>query len=891
MNLFENRIKFNRNPVFFSSKLNFPQGIVLNIPMAEPTPLMKQYRRIKEEYPDAILFFRLGDFYEMFGEDARTASSVLQIALTTRDKGKEDPVPMCGVPHFAAETYITKLINAGHKVAICEQVEDPGEAKGIVKREVVRVVTPGTAAPEDPKENSYILSLYPSGRVHGISIADVSTGEFFLYETERPIEDEIERFEPKEVLCPSRLREDIHYREVLNGFFTSYHEEWCFDYPEAYRRMVEYFKVYSLEVFGCEEMKAAISSAGALIGYLAENEKGGVVLRKPVVLKQEDRMFLDSVTKRNLELIHNMRDGSTEGTLLRTMDETLTPMGGRFLRKAILEPLLDVGEIGRRHEAVRNLVEDFELHETLRTLLRRIQDLERLSTRVQQRSANARDMIAIKDSIAYLPEIKEALRRADSRLLLDLSSEIGDLGELEGLIGRAITDDPPNTLREGGIIRPGFHGEVDELRGLSTKGKEHIARVEAKEREETGISSLKIGYNRVFGYYIEVTKANLHMVPAHYIRKQTLVGAERFITPELKEYENRVLGAEEKLKALEYEVFMDLLREVSDRAEELLKAARAIGLLDFLLSLATSARRHNYVQPRVDLSGRIEIIDGRHPVLERTEMGERFIPNNTYMDGEDHRLLVITGPNMAGKSTYMRQVALIVLMAQMGAFVPASEARIGVVDRIFTRIGASDYLVKGQSTFMVEMIEAANILYNATPKSLIVLDEVGRGTSTFDGISIAWAIAEYIVKEVGARTLFATHYNELTELALTVPGVKNYNISVKEWGDEIIFLRKIQRGPADKSYGIQVARLAGLPGPVVNRAKEVLDNLEESEFTGSGSPRVVGGGRTGKNLQLDLFSVNYEPLVEKLLGIDTSSITPEEALRRLEELKRMAEDL
>ncbi|HEC97040.1 MAG TPA: DNA mismatch repair protein MutS, partial [Nitrospirae bacterium] len=756
--------------------MNFPAGIVLNIPMTEQTPLMQQYFSIKEEHADAILFFRLGDFYEMFGEDARVASSVLSIALTTRDRGKESPTPMCGVPHFAAESYITRLINAGYKVAVCEQVEDPKEAKGIVRREVVRVITPGTHTPENPKENNFILSFYPDGKVHGISIADLSTGEFFLYETDRPVEDEIQRFEPKEILCPSHLKGHFHYLDILNSYFTTYYEDWFFDYTEAYRKMLEHFKVYSLEVFGCEEMKAAVSSSGALINYLTENQKGAVVLRKPAVLKQGEYMFLDSVTKRNIELIHNMRDGSSGGTLLKILDETLTPMGGRFLRNAILKPLINIEGIRNRHEAVENLIEGYELQETLRTYLRQVQDLERLSTRVLQRSANARDLIAIRTSVACLPEIRGALMKAHSPLLRRISGDVEDFSGLKDLIERAIKDDPSNGLKDGGIIKSGYRQDVDEFRGMSTKGKDYIAGLEMKEKESTGISSLKIGYNRVFGYYLEVTKANLHMVPEHYIRKQTLVGAERYVTPELKEYENRVLGAEERLKALEYEVFMEVLEEVALSIEDLLRTAQAIGELDFLLSLAVTARRYNYKRPLIDSTGRLEITDGRHPVLERGASDEKFIPNSAYVDTEDHRLLIITGPNMAGKSTYMRQVALIVLMAQVGSFVPAAEAKIGVVDRIFTRIGASDYLAKGQSTFMVEMIETANILYNATKESLIILDEVGRGTSTFDGISIAWAIAEHIANEIGARTLFATHYNELTELGITLAGVKNYNI-------------------------------------------------------------------------------------------------------------------
>ncbi|RMG73937.1 MAG: DNA mismatch repair protein MutS [Nitrospirae bacterium] len=859
--------------------------------MAELTPLMKQYFDIKKDYPDAILFFRLGDFYEMFGEDAKTASKILQITLTTRDKGKEQPIPMCGVPHFSAEGYITKLIKAGYKVAICEQVEDPKAAKGIVKREVVRVVTPGTHQPENPKLNNFILSFYPSGRYHGIAVADLSTGEFIVYETESPVEDELNRFEPKEVLCPESLMEDIHYSSLLGDYYVTYWDNWFFEFQEAYRRLLEYYRVYSLGAFGIEEQRAAISAAGALLGYLSENERGSVVLRPPTGLKQGIYMFLDGVTKRNLELLHNLRDGTEEGTLISVLDETLTPMGGRFLRQAILRPLKDIGLINRRLEAVENLVDDFEMREGLRRYLRDIHDIERLSTRVLQRRATPRELVTIKNSLKDLPRIKGLLGRASSELIKSLNGRIGDFKELYSLIDEALVDDPPHSLNEGGIIRSGYRYDIDELRELATSGKDYIASLEAKERQKTGISSLKIGYNRVFGYYIEVTKSNLHLVPEHYIRKQTLVGSERFITEELKDYESKVLGAEERLKALEKEVYNELLERVAHYAEGLLDAASAIAEIDFLLSLSTVATRNNYTRPTVEDSGELEIIEGRHPVLERLSFEERFIANNTYMDREDNRLLIITGPNMAGKSTYMRQVALIVLMAQMGSFVPAQSARIGVVDRIFTRIGASDYLAKGQSTFMVEMIETANILNNATEQSLIILDEVGRGTSTFDGISIAWAVAEYIVKRIGARTLFATHYNELTELSMALEGVKNYNVTVKEWGDEIIFLRKIERGPADKSYGIQVARLAGLPEEVIKKAREVLGNLEQAEFSNKGLPRVLGPKYTPAAQQLDLFAPNYEPVIKKLMDIDFESLTPEEAIKKLKQLKRLAEKI
>ena len=852
---------------------------------------MRQYFDIKKDYPDAILFFRLGDFYEMFGEDAKVASRILQITLTTRDKGKQEPVPMCGIPHFSAESYITKLINAGYKVAICEQVQDPREAKGIVKREVVRVVTPGTHQPENPKLNNFIVALCPSGKKHGIAVADLSTGEFILYETEKAIEDELNRFEPKEVLCPENLMDDIHYGEVLKDYYVTYWDNWFFDFTEAYKRLLEYYRVYSLGAFGIDEQRAAISAGGALLSYLMENQKGSVVLRRPTGLDDSLFIFLDSVTKRNLELLHNLRDGSEEGTLISVIDETLTPMGGRTLRQAIMRPLKSKELINRRLDAVENLIDDFEMRENLRRFLRDVHDLERLATRVLQRKVTPRELVTIKNSLKEFPRIKETLMRASSELLMELNERIQGFEELHSLIDTAVVDDPPHTTTEGGIIRTGYRYDVDELREIATKGKDYIASLEAKERQKTGISSLKIGYNRVFGYYIEVTKSNLHLVPEHYIRKQTLVGSERFITEELKDYENKVLGAEERLKVLEREVFSEVVQKAAYYAEALLDAATAIGEIDFLLSLATVATRNNYVRPVIEESGLIEIVDGRHPVLERISFEERFIANNTYMDTEENRLLIITGPNMAGKSTYMRQVALIVLMAQMGSFVPATKATIGIVDRIFTRIGAADYLSRGQSTFMVEMIETANILNNATDRSLIVLDEVGRGTSTFDGISIAWAVAEYIVNRIRARTLFATHYNELTELSMALEGVKNYNVTVREWGDEIIFLRKIEPGPADKSYGIQVARLAGLPEEVVSKAKEVLGNLEQAEFSNKGLPRVLGAKDAPKAQQLDLFAPNYEPVIKKLMSIDVDRISPEDAIKKLKQLRKMAQKI
>jgi len=837
---------------------------------------MKQYQSIKEQHEDAILLFRLGDFYEMFGEDARVASPVLQIALTTRDKNKDNPLPMCGIPYFASEGYIAKLVKAGHKVAICEQVEDPGLTKGIVRREVVRVITPGTHTPERPKQNNYILSFVPASGMHGIAIADVSTGEFTVYETSRPLEDEILRTEPSEVILPESVKENIHYQEILKGLYVSPVEDWTFDHSEAYKALLRHLKVASLEGFGIEGMSAAISAAGALLSYL-DSTKEELRFRKIRPANQSDYMFIDAPTQRNLELLRNLKDGSTEGTLLWTMDETLTPMGGRYLRNAIIKPLVSESQINRRLKAVKLLSEDYELLETLRSELRRILDIERLAQRVSTGNANARDLVAIKNSIDHLPAIKHALKNTSDDLLSATGEAISDFANVRDIIEKGIVDQPPQTLRDGGIIKTGFNAEVDEIRSMSVNAKDYIAKLQAQEKEATGISSLKVGYNKVFGYFIEVTKSNLDQVPEHYIRKQTLVGAERFITPELKEYETKVLGAEDRLKGLEYDVFMKILESVRQSAPALMDTAEAIAKTDFLLSLTVVAKRHNYVMPEVNEERVINVAGGRHPVLERLPLGERFIPNDTFMDGEDARLLVITGPNMAGKSTFMRQVALITLMAQMGSFVPAEEAVIGIADRIFTRIGASDFLTKGQSTFMVEMIETANILNNATDRSLIVLDEVGRGTSTFDGISIAWATAEYISRKIKARTLFATHYNELTELSQTLKGVKNYNVAVKEWGEEIIFLRKIEEGPADKSYGIQVARLAGLPEEVVSGAKDVLSGLEKQH---------VGEPSGDAQNQLDLFGVRSEVIIKELQSLDLEALTPDEAAAKLEELHR-----
>jgi len=852
--------------------------------MSELTPLMKQYFGVKEQYPDAIVFFRLGDFYEMFGEDAKIASSILQIALTSRDKNKEDQIPMCGIPHFSADSYVAKLIKAGHKVAICEQVEDPKQAKGIVQREVIKVITPGTHQPDQPKENAYIMSVFPYQNTIGLTVADISTGEFVVYETDKPVEDEISRHEPREILCPASMKENLYYKEAFLGYFITFYDDTYFDYTESYRNLLKQFRVASLEGYGCEGLQAGISAAGGLISYLQETQ-GVLTFKKITVPSKTSYMFLDAATKRNLELVHNIKDGSVDGSLLWVLDETLTPMGGRFMRNAIANPLIKPPEIVERQRAIEAIIEDYELFEELRYTLRKVQDVERLTSRIISRSAGPRDLVALRGSLELVPSIKKSLAKSTVASINNIGNKMSEFAELQGIISSSIVDMPPASVKDGGFIRKGFNQEVDELRDISSHGKDYIARLETDEKQKTGISSLKIGFNKVFGYYIEITKANLHLAPPDYTRKQTLANCERFITSDLKEYETKVLGAEDKLNALEYDLFQGILDKLQRYTGKLLETAELIALTDFFSALASVAKKYDYIKPTISDGDLIEITDGRHPVIERlisvhglSLMDEKFIPNNAFLDSSENRLLIITGPNMAGKSTYMRQVALIILMAQMGSFVPASKARIGIVDRIFTRIGASDFIAKGQSTFMVEMIETANILNNATEKSLILLDEVGRGTSTFDGISIAWAVAEHIVEKVKARTLFATHYHELTNLVLNMDGIKNYNVVVKEWGDEVIFLRKIEKGPADKSYGIQVARLAGLPEEVIDKSKVILEKLEKKE-TNALIPKLA---------QMDLFSTG-DPVTVELMNLDVSSMKPQDALRKLKELKKRVE--
>ena len=825
---------------------------------AETTPAMKQYQNIKGDYPDSILFFRIGDFYEMFFDDAITASKALNITLTSRDKNKENPVPMCGVPHHAVDIYIGRLIKKGFKVAVCEQMEDPKTVKGVVKREVIRVITPGTVLNPNllgEKDNNFFVSLYPDQNGYGIAVIDISTGDFRVAEFTdssgnshedllKRIKNEFLKLEPKEILVPkSFLNNSDSKLQTLNSELSAAVnscEDWVYDYEYAHKTLLSQFKTASLDGFGCENMPLAVSAAGAAIYYFKATQKSPLThLYRISLLKSDEFMNLDFSTQRNLELTRRSYDGSKEGSLLGLLDLTVTSMGGRRLKEWLLKPLLNADKIKTRHDTVGKLKDSHRTREEIRDNLNKILDMERLTARITLSAANARDLIALKNSITPIKTIKGLLEKIPSEIFKGMLSEWDDLSDIEKLIDISIKDEPPLSLKDGGLIKDGYSKELDELRSISRDGKEWIVQMEGRERERTGIANLKVSYNKVFGYFIEITKKHLSKVPEGYVRKQTVATGERYISQELKEYEDKILGAEEKIKNIEYQIFEEIRKRIAEEGKRILKMAGIISEIDVLASLAEVASRYDYICPSINENDTIEIIDGRHPILERIIEGERFVPNDTCLDNHNNQIMIITGPNMAGKSTYMRQVALIVLMAQTGSFVPAREAKVGIVDRIFTRVGAQDYLQKGQSTFMVEMNETANILNNATSRSLIILDEIGRGTSTFDGISIAWSVVEYIHNNTKAKTLFATHYHELTELSITLDSVKNYNIAVKEWNDEIIFLRKIAVGSADKSYGIQVARLAGLPKEVIERAKEVLANLENKEFDEGGQPRLT----------------------------------------------------
>ena len=876
--------------------------------MAELTPMMKQYMETKSQYQDCILFYRLGDFYEMFFEDALTASRELEITLTGKNCGQEEKAPMCGVPYHAVEGYLNRLVAKGYKVAICEQVEDPKTTKGIVKREVVRIVTPGTNLDTqalDETKNNYIMCIVYIADRYGVSVADISTGDYFV--TEIPdsakLLDEIYRFSPSEIICNEAFYMsgvDMDGMKDRLGITIYSLESWYFDDEVCRKKLLEHFEVSSFAGLGLADYDCGIISAGALLQYLLETQKNSLSNLTHITPYAAGKfMMIDSSTRRNLELCETLREKQKRGSLLWVLDKTKTAMGARTLRKYVEQPLIDKTEIIRRLDAVQELKEQAISREEIREYLSPVYDLERLITKIAYGSANPRDLTAFRSSLEMLPALLYILQEMKAELLKDLAVDLDPLEDLCILVKKAIREDPPIAMKEGNIINDGYNEEVDKLRRAKSDGKDWLAKLENDEREKTGIKNLKIKYNKVFGYYLEVTNSYKEMVPEYYTRKQTLANAERYITPELKELEDMILGAEDKLYALEYELYSEVRDLIASQIERIQKTAKAVAALDAFASLALVAERNNYVRPKINEKGVIDIKEGRHPVVERMIPNEMFISNDTYLDDKKHRISIITGPNMAGKSTYMRQTALIALMAQIGSFVPAKNANIGLSDRIFTRVGASDDLASGQSTFMVEMTEVANILRNATSKSLLILDEIGRGTSTFDGLSIAWAVIEYISDSrlLGAKTLFATHYHELTELEGKIDNVNNYCIAVKEKGDDIVFLRKIVKGGADKSYGIQVAKLAGVPELVIGRAKEIVEELSDEDITArvseiASKERVVKKKPKVKKYddvdiaQMSLFdTVKDDDVLEELKNLDVGNMTPIDALNTIYRLQ------
>ena len=868
--------------------------------MNEMTPMLRQFLDIKGSYPDCILFYRMGDFYEMFFEDAQKASKILGITLTSRGSFNGNKIPMCGVPHHSSRSYVAKLIENGCKVAVCEQVEDPKKSKGIVKRDVIRVITPGSVVEEvdiESDRNLYMAAVTSGDGVYGLAHVDLSTGDFRVTEVRewRELFDELGRIEPAELLLydSDQLLENrdlARYRiEILKGAE--------YDRSRADHILKEQLGVKSLAGFGCEGMKEGIAAAGAIARYLKETQKGNPDhIREITTYHLGDYMFLDESTTLSLELFETMRRRSSKGSLFRILEKTVTPMGSRLLKRWIGYPLVDLGKIRLRLAAVSNFRDDPIFRGDIREQLDGIYDLERLNGKVSLGRANARDLVALKTSVMKLPSIKERLAGSTSDLLSDIAENLDVLQDVAGIIEEAVCDEPPVSLREGGLIREGYNEELDELISITRHGKKWINELARKEQERTGIPKLKIGYNKVFGYFIEITKSNIHLVPDDYIRKQTLVNCERYITEALKEYEDKVIGAEEKRIELEFNIFEGIRSKIALENRRIKETAAKVGAVDALAGLAEVAELNGYVCPEVNEEGVVNIVDGRHPVIEQTVRDEEFVPNDIYLDDSEQQIMIITGPNMAGKSTILRQTALTVLMAQMGSFVPASKAVIGMVDRIFTRIGASDDLTRGQSTFMVEMDETANILRHATSKSLVILDEIGRGTSTYDGLSIAWAVAEALhdMDDRGVRTIFATHYHELTELLSAKSRVKNFNVAVREWNDRIIFLRKMVPGSTSRSYGIQVARIAGIPEEVIERAKEILDNLENEDIDDLGRPRIARSNiRNSKNesFQLNLFGNNESRIVRWIKEIDVSGITPLEALIELDKLKKYVNGL
>ena len=873
--------------------------------MTEYTPMMQHYLKTHEEYKDCILFYRLGDFYEMFFDDAKVVSKELELTLTGKNCGAEERAPMCGIPYHAAETYLTRLVKKGYKVAICEQVEDPKLAKGMVKREVTRVVTPGTtlnAQALDETKNNYIMCIAYIGDHYGISSADITTGDYYVTEvdSERKLLDEVNKYQPTEIICNEAFYIsgiDIDDMKNRMGIVIYSLDAWYFSDETAQMTLKDHFKVRDLEGLGLADYDSGVVAAGALLKYLYETQKttlSNLVAIHPYTTGKF--MIIDSSTRRNLELVETLREKQKRGSLLWVLDKTRTAMGARTLRSFVEQPLIERTEIEERYDAIDEFNTNAITREEIREYLNPVYDLERLITRVTYQTASPRDLIAFRNSIHMLPPIKTLMSDFQSPLLKRLYEQMDTLDELYELIERSIAEEPPLTLHDGGILKEGYNEEVDRLRKAKTDGKSWLADLEAKEREKTGIKNLKIKYNKVFGYYLEVTNSFKDMVPDYFTRKQTLANAERFITPELKELEDVILGAEDKLIVLEYELFREVRQKVADEVVRIQKTAKAVAQIDVFASLATVAEQNNYCRPKLNEKGLIDIKDGRHPVVERMIQNEMFVANDTYLDNGSNRVSIITGPNMAGKSTYMRQSALIVLMAQIGSFVPAKSAKIGIVDRIFTRVGASDDLASGQSTFMVEMSEVANILRNATSNSLLILDEIGRGTSTFDGLSIAWAVVEHISNPrlLGAKTLFATHYHELTELEGKLNSVNNYCIAVKEKGDDIVFLRKIVKGGADKSYGIQVAKLAGVPDNVIERAKEIVEELSNNDITEIVQNISAEGSSKRSKPKLDevdleqislLDTMDNDTILNELKELDLGQMTPIEAMNKLYELQ------
>ena len=866
--------------------------------MAEYSPMMQHYLKTKEEYKDCILFYRLGDFYEMFFDDAILASRELELTLTGKECGQEERAPMCGVPFHAAETYIARLIGKGYKVAICEQMEDPKLAKGIVKREVIRVVTPGTVIESnllDEKKNNYIMAIYKNGIYFGISICDVSTGDFKATQIKETNNfsmalDEISRYYPAEIvvneLMYATTEEIAKIRERFQIYISKQEEEKFSNNSEELLNKYNIVNEDGNAIKDINDKTLCICAINGLLTYILETQKTSLDhINKITLYNNTKYMCLDINARRNLELTEKLRDKSKKGTLLWVLDKTSTSMGGRRLRRWLNDPLLDVERINKRLNAVKELKEKLILRGDITDLLKKVYDIERLVGKISYGNANGRDLISLKNSIKQLPELKRIMVSADSTLLKELYEELDTLEDIYTIIDNAIVEEPPISVKEGGLIKKGYDEEIDKLKIATTDGKNWLIQLEADEREKTGIKGLKVGFNKVFGYYIEVTKSNISLVPDRYIRKQTLTNGERYVTEELKKLENELLGAEEKVINLEYNAFCDIREKIEKQIIRIQKTADIISTLDVLNSFATVAEDMNYCMPIVDNSGIIDIKGGRHPVIEKILPSGAFVDNDTYLDKEDNRFSIITGPNMAGKSTYMRQVALISLMAQCGSFVPATSARLGVVDKIFTRIGASDDLSMGQSTFMVEMMEVATILKEATPNSLVILDEIGRGTSTYDGLSIAWAVAEYMSdkEKCGAKTLFATHYHELIGLEEKIQGVKNYSIAVKERGEDIIFLRKIVSGGTDESYGVHVAKLAGVPQVVTKRSNEILKTLERKSILGNQkqekeNKKVATG-------QLDMYNYKLAEIAHELDKVDLNNLTPIDALNTLVKIK------